>query len=437
MKKGFKKFLMVVAVLFAMIPCVFAFSGCSFSVAEQFADEMGYESVEELMDALKGKDGKDGKDGEDGKDATGLDPWDMYVAAIDNDEFEGTYIEFCKQFVNTEVDSSMAIANECLLSVVKVHPYMSKNGLTGQLTDFAGSVGSGVFVSVDGNGSAYVLTNYHVAFNSNRCAPYYELYMYQDNDPIIAEFVGGAATYDLALLKVTNSDILKDSNAKAVKFSTGDVRVGTGTIAIGNTEGEGIAVTNGTVSVDSENIELDVKGAHTYRVMRHETFISHGNSGGALFNLNGELIGITNAGDDTFEHWNYAIPSTLAYRVYQNILANNGDVKVFALGISTQSIDTLVKYNTSTGMVDIVDTLRVANVQAGGSVANVGGLYQGSILKSIEINGVEHVLTRNFHPSELMLDIRVGDEIVLHATYGGTPLEISLTATANYFSVKA
>ena len=321
-------------------------------------------------------------------------------------------------------------------SLLATKSFASTLGSTSVGCGVSGSVGSGVFVSVDGNGSAYVLTNYHVAFNSNRCAPYYKLYMYQDNDPIIAEFVGGAATYDLALLKVTNSDILKDSNAKAVKFSTGDVRVGTGTIAIGNTEGEGIAVTNGTVSVDSENIELDVNGAHAYRVMRHETFISHGNSGGALFNLNGELIGITNAGDDTFEHWNYAIPSTLAYRVYQNILANNGDVKVFALGISTQSTDTLVKYNTSTGLVDIVDELTVVNVQAGGSVANVGGLYQGSILKSIEINGVEHVLTRNFHPSELMLDIRVGDEVILHATYGGTPLEISLTATANYFSVK-
>lgn len=446
MKKNFKRILMAIAVVIMIIPCALMFTGCNFSVSERFAQEMGYKSVDELMEALKGKDGKDGKDGQDGKDGLSVsqvDSWDMYQTAVENEEFTGTYIDFCKEFIDGTVDTTQAIVNEYLLSVVKVYPHLGKNETTGKLTNPTSTTGSGVIVSLDSNGNAYILTNYHVAYNSGSLlggAPYYYLYLYQENDPIVATFVGGTATYDLAVLKVKNSDILKNSKAKAVEFNTNDVKVGTGTIAIGNTEGEGIAVSKGTVSVDSETVIMDIVGARDYRLIRHETFISHGNSGGALFNLDGELIGITNGGDDEFEHWNYAIPASVAYKVYQNILANCDGVslvsaKVFTLGISTYTKDRDVIYNTETGFVDIFDEVTVVQINAGGSVSTAGGLSSGDVLKSIKINNNAPMeITREFHPRELMLTIREGDTIVIKADHAGTEVTVTITASANYFT---
>lgn len=434
---------MAVAVVIVLIPCLFMFSGCGFSVSERFASEMGYDSVDELMAALKGADGKDGTDGKDGKDAESIDSWEMYQTAVENDEFSGSYIDFCKQFIDGSVDSTQAIVNEYLLSVVEVYPYLNKNSVTGELYNSTSTAGSGVIVSNDGNGNAYVMTNYHVAYNSSSFlggAPYYYVYLYQEDDPIVATFVGGTATYDLAVLKIANSTLLKNSNAKAVKFNTEDVKVGTGTIAIGNTEGEGIAVSKGTVSVDSETVTMDVVGARDYRLIRHETFISHGNSGGALFNLSGELIGITNGGDDNFEHWNYAIPASVAYKVFNNIVANCDGVnsvgaKVFALGISTYSSDRQVVFNTQTGYVDISDTVTILQITSGGAVSVAGDLASGDVIKSIQINSNTPVeITREFHARELMLTVREGDTVVITADRLGETVTTTIVASSAYFS---
>ena len=124
--------------------------------------------------------------------------------------------------------------------------------------------------------------------------------------------MGGSANSDIALLKANLSDIKAvNDQIKPITFAQG-YSVGETVFAIGNAEGEGISATKGIISVDSEEILMEVDGTQrTHRAMRIDAAIYHGNSGGGLFNRNGELVGITNGGDGDDQNINYAIPLSI------------------------------------------------------------------------------------------------------------------------------
>ena len=115
---------------------------------------------------------------------------------------------------------------------------------------------------------------------------------------ISAEYIGGSLTYDIAVLKITDSEIYSESIAKKAELADRTVFAGETAIAIGNPEADGISSTVGVVSVDSEYLTMtgaDDVTEVTFRVMRIDTAVNSGNSGGGLFNDQGELIGIVNA----------------------------------------------------------------------------------------------------------------------------------------------
>ena len=124
--------------------------------------------------------------------------------------------------------------------------------------------------------------------------------------------------YDVAVLRIDKSDIVKTAAEKgtlcAVSFGDSDnVAVGQTAIAIGNPEAEGISVSSGIISVTSEDITMtavDESSTVTMRVIRTDTAINSGNSGGGLFDTQGKLIGIVNAKMKTEKAENiaYAIP---------------------------------------------------------------------------------------------------------------------------------
>ena len=135
------------------------------------------------------------------------------------------------------------------------------------------------------------------------------------------DIVGGSIEKDLAVLRAKTSE-LKNINPdiKAVTLAE-DYYVGETAIAIGNPENEGISVTKGVVSVDNEYITLSIDGTkRAYRSIRMDTALYGGNSGGGLFNAEGKLIGICNAGDSTDQNINYAIPLDIVKGTVGNIL---------------------------------------------------------------------------------------------------------------------
>jgi len=253
--------------------------------------------------------------------------------------------------------------------------------------------------------------------------------------------------YDIAVLKVSGSETLKNSDAKEAVFADSNhLSVGEKTIAIGNASSLGLSATEGIVSVDSEYISMtgaDGVTPCTFRVLRTDTAINGGNSGGGLFNREGEIIGIVNAKitSSTIENIGYAIPSNVASAVAENIIRNcDGDtrttVKRCILGINVMAKNSSAVQTIKNGKLktEIVETVSISNITAGTPAD--GKLEVGDILTSVTINyasGETLTLkpTRTFHLVDLSLTLSVGDNLILSVTdeFGNEKADVSITFT--------
>ena len=310
------------------------------------------------------------------------------------------------------------------------------------------SAGSGVIYQLDNSsGDAFIITNYHVVYNASSNAQDgisddISVYLYGEEfkeRAIKATYVGGSLYYDIAVLRIENSDILKISSACAVTISnSNDVIVGDDAIAIGNAQGLGISSTSGIVSVDSEYITMtaaDDKTEVTFRVMRVDTAINSGNSGGGLYNDEGNLIGIVNAKiiHDGVENIGYAIPSNIAISVADNIIdhcygTSDKRLKQASLGFTVSITDSKAVYNSSTGMTTIVEKVKISDITSGSLASGV--LQTGDIIVSIELNSDTTMVTRKHHVNDMMLDLRVGDTVTFSILRGGEEKSVSITVTS-------
>ena len=349
-------------------------------------------------------------------------------------------------------DNALASNAKALLSVCSIYAQFSKevlirNGYQWEtVVQNYRSAGSGVIYQLDKTaGSAYIITNYHVVFDienestTSGVSNNIKLYLFgkeYDQYAIPATYVGGSVYYDIAVLKVENSDILRQSDAIAVTPMPEDreVTVGQTAIAVGNPEACGISATSGVVCVDSETIAMtSADGSKvTMRVMRIDTAINSGNSGGGLFNAKGELIGITNAKivSTATENIAYAIPVKVATRVADNIIhyCENSSKKTMqraVVGINVSTVASSAHYDSTTGTVSIMETVAVSSVNRG-SVSE-GVLKVGDIITAITIHGETYPITRTFMLSDTLLCARLGDEITFHVIRNGVEMTLSVT----------
>ena len=244
--------------------------------------------------------------------------------------------------------------------------------------------------------------------------------------------------YDIAVLYVEKSDILKKAFSTEITVADSDkVSVGDTAIAIGNPEGEGISASSGIVSVDSEHIQMraaDGISEVDFRVMRIDTAVNHGNSGGGLFDEKGCLIGIVNAKiiDDSVENIGYAIPSNVAITVADNIIDNCFGTQLTSvqrclLGIVITISDSKAVYDIESGKTLIEENVVVDSV-TDTSIAS-GILKKGDIITSISINGNKKVITRQHQIIDFMLSARVGDEVTFEYSRQGRIKSASVTIT--------
>ena len=438
MKKRFK-----FAVLVTMAATLlFAGGGCA-SSAYDVAVENGYQGTEtEWLETLRGKEGGDGKD---------LTANSLYESAKANG-FEGRYFDFCRDVLDIDVKENNDVETiaKNTTSIVEINCGFAKTvQSSGYLPGFLGgftqtqyysSAGAGVIIELDKEkGDALVVTNYHViqdasANTKNGVSNAIYLYTYgayngfsgsetqayedRNGDGIKAEFVGGAAQYDIALLRVKESETLKNSIATAAVFAeSSEVSVGEKVYAIGNPNARGIAVTQGLISFDSEWITMLSQDGQTttdYRVMRTDAAINGGNSGGGLFNVKGELIGITNAKSvkTDIDNVGYALPGVHVRNLCQNILRSErtyGDnaAHVATLGV-TVGVSASKGYYDADGNLRIKETFRV--VQVGTDKAASGIFEEMDSIKAIRINDGEWVeFTREYQLLDELLKISRGD----------------------------
>ena len=397
-----------------------------------------------------------GTDGEDGEDATFTidDVYEAYKRQYLQDtgeEYTGTFGDFLHiYFEDTyRLVSTEAMAAEAVLSCVSVYSYYDQVGYTGNIwqgyhetTQRVRSGGAGVIYRLDKeSGSAYIITNYHVIYNASAKSQIsddievllygYESYSSVDSNgypdyqyAIPAKYVGGSMKLDIAVLYVENSDILKNSNARAATIGDSTlVAVGQDAVAIGNPEASGISVTSGIISVDSEYITMtaaDDTTMVTFRVIRIDTAINGGNSGGGLFNAYGELVGIVNAkvNSSSVDNIAYAIPVNIAVYTAEGIIERfeaAGKVGQYAatkflVGITVSAAESYSYYDPEYQRAHIVQKVVVA-AEPAETAAAYGLLHAGDVIKTVTLRGVTYEATRTFVVVDLMLRARAGDTV--------------------------
>ena len=342
-----------------------------------------------------------------------------------------------------------ALAAKSLLSTVSIDCVFKSTSLYpssfgGIVSEKIGS-GSGVIYKLDKEkGDAYIITNYHVVYynrnnTSNGISNDITVYLYGQEDKayaIPAKYVGGSMTYDLAVLKVEGSRVLAESNAIAAEFAdSNNVAVLDKAVAVGNPEDFGISATLGYINVDSEYIEIEGADGTTeieVRVMRIDTAVNSGNSGGGLYDASGRLIGIVNAKYADSENMGYAIPSNVVKYIADNILyycdgKDNENVVRSQIGINVDAKALYTVYDTETGKVHKREVVSITKVDSK-SLAN-GKLKVGDVINSITIDGVTYEVNRMFVVSECLFNARVGSVVSINITRDGTEKTVDITIT--------
>ena len=292
------------------------------------------------------------------------------------------------------------------------------------------AIGSGVIYQIDKvNGDAYIITNQHVVYGAETGASTnITIYLYGmvlNSYAITAKYIGGTTTYDVAILKVEGSEVLKNSLAMAANLGkSADVRVFDTVYAVGNPNAYGFSVTKGMVSVRTETTSFT--GAEdevvSVRVIRIDAPINGGNSGGGVYNDKGQLIGIVvskTPGTD-IEGMGYAIPIDLVKNIADNLLFHcNGT--------------TMIKLNRALMGITITSGVIGPDVDENGCVVNkekvqvaevsftslaFGKVRVGDVVNSLTVDGVTVLATEIHLISEHMLTARVGSTVVLNVTRG-------------------
>jgi len=223
--------------------------------------------------------------------------------------------------------------------------------------------GSGVIISPDG----YIVTNNHVIAKANQLSV-----TMNNNKTYEATVVGTDPISDIALIKVESEEPLP----YLVFGDSDNVRIGEWVLAVGNPFNLTSTVTAGIVSAKARNLGRNQSFIQT------DAAVNPGNSGGALVNTNGELVGINTAitsQTGSYIGYSFAVPSNIARKIVQDLL-EYGDVIKGVLGIRT--VDPGSEYARNNG-IDQVDGVFVGEVEED-SGAETAGLKNGDVIKQID-----------------------------------------------------
>ncbi|MFM7628447.1 MAG: S1C family serine protease [Algoriphagus sp.] len=279
------------------------------------------------------------------------------------------------------------------------------------------SSGSGVIISPDG----YIVTNNHVIEGATRVD-----ISLDNNKRYEATVIGTDPTTDLALLKI------EGDNLPFIKFGDSDqTKIGEWVLAVGNPFDLNSTVTAGIISAKARNIGIlrDVENnLQIESFLQTDAVVNPGNSGGALVNLAGELIGINTAiasSTGTFNGYSFAIPSTLVKKVMDDLL-KYGAVQRGLLGVQIQNVSPeLADYLGKKFPVEQGVYVGGVNENSAGEEA---GLKEGDIIVSLDGKPVNNVANLQ----ELVARKRPGDEVIVSYLRDGKTL--TTTATLKNFS---
>lgn len=432
-----KKLISRIGVLIVVVLVCVSACACSLGLAGKSAYEIACENgfagtEQEWLASLVGKDGQDAQE---------IDIYTLFDAYLELYP-ETSFEEFLRTFISSDYYDTEYAAAKGLQSAMRVRSrFQTRSGGLRPTTTTYYSEGSGVVYKIEG-AYAYIITNYHMVYDydsitQNKIADEILVYSYGSETSIKAEYVGGSASKDVAVIKTVAAS-LPDFMKTADIADSNSVTPGMRSVAVGNPLAYGISVSSGIVSVDSEEIEMDALDSAgstiVMRVIRTDTAINSGNSGGGLFNSKGELIGIVNAKTvlSGVENIGYAIPINVAAGIADCVIDN--DSKKCILGITVAASASVVTYDSAKNSVAIIESVVVDSITAGGLADGV--LQKGDLLLSVKINNDEFFsITRIFHLSDYLYKARQGDILSLEINRGGEILILQMTVGSGNFSL--
>jgi Do/DeqQ family serine protease len=257
------------------------------------------------------------------------------------------------------------------------------------------TVGSGVIITADG----YILTNNHVIESAVRDGISVTL---EDKRTYDARIVGRDPSTDLAVLKIDAENL-----QNAVIGNSDRLEVGEWVLAIGNPFRLRSTVTAGIVSALSREVRIidDLRRIESF--IQTDAAINRGNSGGALVNTSGELIGINTAiatQTGSYQGYGFAVPSNLALKISRDLI-EFGEVKRGALGVIIESVNASTAQRA--GLSEISGVL-IVDILEDGAAEKAGVQFSDIILK---VNGVSVAETNQLIEKVAMY--RPNDEITL------------------------
>lgn len=316
-------------------------------------------------------------------------------------------------------NTSVGVAQKVLPSVVSIETVSNVTSFFGSVGTAKGA-GSGIILSEDG----YILTNNHVVSSSNSStSSFYQIsdaseinvYLYNDSTPYSATVVGQDELTDIAVLKIDKTGL---TPAEIGNSST--VQVGEFAMVIGNSYGLQGSVTTGNIS--AVNREITDSDGRKRNLIQTTAAINSGNSGGALANSKGEIIGISTMkiAETSVEGICFAIPIDSVKDIY-NELIQYGKVRRPYVGIAGVDIDqkTAERYKLPIG----VYVKSIENF----SPAEKAGLKVGDVITELDGKAVTNMDEFN----EIKLSHKIGDTVKVKLVRDGNEMELNITFSEN------
>ena len=333
-----------------------------------------------------------------------------------------------KQYISTSTESSnnpanlvdlteysetaVGVASSVSPSVVGITVNYSINSVFGKSQ--ASATGSGIILTTDG----YIVTNNHV-ISSESSSSYYQITeatsiivkLYNDTKEYKATVIGTDSYTDLAIIKIESNNL----TAATLGDST-NLKVGEFVMAIGNPLGLDTTVTSGIISALDREVEDD--DGNIYTTIQTDAAINSGNSGGALVNSLGQVIGINSMklSGSGIEGIGFAIPISSATNVINQLIDNGSVIRPY-IGIAGSDISETIssRYNVPQGVY-------VEEVQENSPAAKAG-LQVGDIITAINGTDIKTISELN----KIKFTHNVGDKVKLKVTRNNEELNIELT----------
>lgn len=305
---------------------------------------------------------------------------------------------------STDAAGTSAIVKKTADSVVEI---ATEGVVTGNFAQqyVTQGAGSGVIISSDG----YIVTNHHVIENANNI----QVTLRDGTTTYEATLIGSDEDNDIALLKVDAEGLTPATFGDSSSLAVGDY-----VVAIGNPLGTlGGTVTDGIISALAREVTIEDK---SMTLLQTNAQISPGNSGGGLFNANGELVGIVNAKDSATEVEGiaFAIPVNNVIDIIkdlQNYGYVTGKIDLGMEFVDINSADTAFYYGVNKLGCYVLSV-------NDGSNAEKAGFTRGDLITAV--NGTE--ISKSSEISKALENNKVGDTVTLTVTRSGQSFDLSL-----------